>query len=113
MTPEWLTALAAILGPATGALTGLLAGRRAVRTARTSADQQALAALHTGYQALLDDRATHTHDVLAELTAVKTELSAVRQENARLLLEVGALRAQLNRPIHPETPTQQGERSSD
>ncbi|MER6665735.1 hypothetical protein NQK81_09165 [Amycolatopsis roodepoortensis] len=102
MTPDWLTALAATLGPATGALTGLLAARRAIRTARTSADHQALAELHAGYQALLKDRATHTRDVLAELTAVKTELSAVRQENARLLLEVGALRAQMNRP--PEGP---------
>lgn len=74
-----------------------------MRTAKASTDQQALTALHSGYQALLDDRATHTRDVLAELTAVKTELIAVRQENARLLLEVGALRAQLNRPIHPET----------
>jgi len=103
MTPEWLTALAAILGPVTGALTGSLAARRTVRNARISSEQQALTALHSGYQALLDDRATHTRDVLAELTAVKTELAALRQENARLLLEVGALRAQLNRPIRPET----------
>ncbi len=103
MTPEWLTALAAFLGPTTGILTGFLAARRAVRTARTNSDQQALAALHSGYQALLDDRATHTRDVLAELTAVKTELIAVRQENARLLLEVGALRAQLGHP--PEGPS--------
>lgn len=109
MTPEWLTALAAFLGPATGILTGVLAARRAVRTARLSSDQQALTALHAGYQALLEDRATHTRDVLAELTAVKTELSAVRQENARLLLEVGALRAQLNRPTSADSQLQQGE----
>lgn len=109
MTPEWLTALAAFLGPATGILTGFLAARRAVRTARLSSDQQALTALHTGYQALLTDRATYTRDVLAELAAVKTELAALRQENARLLLEVGALRAQLNRPLHGEIPSQQGE----
>ncbi|WET76903.1 hypothetical protein P3102_22635 [Amycolatopsis sp. QT-25] len=87
----------------------MLAARRAIRTARTSADHQALAALHTGYQALLKDRATHTRDVLAELTAVKAELSAVRQENARLLIELGALRAQLNRPIPTDFPLQQGE----
>lgn len=105
MTPEWLTALAALLGPATGALTGLLAARRAVRTSRTSADQQALNALHTGYQALLTDRAEHTRDVLAELNAVKHELIAVRQENARLLVEVGALRAQINHSRRPETTT--------
>ncbi|MFD8494274.1 hypothetical protein [Amycolatopsis sp. NPDC059657] len=67
-----------------------------MRTAKASTDAQALAALHAGYQALLGERATHTRDVLAELTAVKTELSALRQENARLLLEVGALRAQLD-----------------
>lgn len=102
MTPEWLTALAAILGPLSGILAGLFSARRAVRTARTTGEQQALAALHTGYQALLNDRATYTRDVLAELTAVKSELAALRQENARLLLEVGALRAQLGHP--PEGP---------
>jgi len=96
MTPEWLAALAALLGPTTGALTGLLTARRAVRTSRSSADLQALTALHAGYQALLNERAHHTRDVLAELNAVKEELVAVRQENARLLIEVGALRAQLD-----------------
>lgn len=105
MTPDWLTALAAILGPVAGVLTGLFSARRAVRTAKASTDAQALATLHSGYQALLDDRATHTRDVLAELTAVKAELIAVRQENARLLLEVGALRAQMGHspegPNHP------------
>ncbi|WP_158885091.1 hypothetical protein [Amycolatopsis anabasis] len=101
MLPAWLTALGTFLGPATGALTALYTARRAVRTARTSADAQALAELHAGYQALLADRANHTRDVLAELAAVKAELSAVRQENARLLLEVGALRAQLNHPPNP------------
>ena len=100
MTPEWLTATAALLGPLSGTVAGLLSARRAVRTARAVGDQQALAALHTGYQALLNDRATYTRDVLAELAAVKTELAALRQENARLLLEVGALRAQLNQPVH-------------
>ncbi|WP_037354968.1 hypothetical protein [Amycolatopsis orientalis] len=105
MTPEWLAALAAFLGPATGALTGLLTARRAVRTSRASADQQALTALHAGYQALLNDRADHTRDVLAELSAVKEELIAVRQENARLLIEVGALRAQIGHTQRPETAT--------
>ncbi|MGW4057924.1 hypothetical protein ACWEGE_06575 [Amycolatopsis sp. NPDC004747] len=87
--------MAAILGPLSGALVGLLSARRAVRAARTAGDQQALAALHTGYQALVNDRATYTRDLLAELIAVKEEIAALRRENAGLLLEAGALPVQL------------------
>lgn len=107
MTPAWIAAIAAFLGPATGALTALYTARRAGRVSRASADAQALAALHAGYQALLDERATHTRDVLAELTAVKTEVAALRAENARLLLDVAALRAQLQQPS-TLTPRQEG-----
>ncbi|SDC25945.1 hypothetical protein [Actinokineospora iranica] len=108
MDPSWLTATAALLGPLTGAVTGAWTARRGVRAARTAADQQSLSALHAGYQALLAERATYTRDVLAELAAVKAELSALRAEHLTVLRELAGLRAHFaphtQPPPTPATP---------
>ncbi|MFC5098434.1 hypothetical protein [Amycolatopsis plumensis] len=87
-----LTAIAALLGPFSGVLAGLFSARRAVRNARSAGERQALAALHTGYQNLLRERAAYTRDLLDELTSVNRDLAALRRENAELLGEIRALR---------------------
>lgn len=102
MDASWLTALAALLAPISGVVSGAWTARRAVRTARLAGEQQSLTALHAGYQALLDERATYTREVLAELAAVKAELTGLRAEHLRLLTEVAGLRAHLT--THPSLP---------
>ncbi|MBM7771719.1 uncharacterized protein YlxW (UPF0749 family) [Actinokineospora baliensis] len=109
MDPAWLGGIAALLGPLTGAVTGAWTARRTLRTARAAGEQQSLTALHAGYQSLLDERATYTREVLAELAAVKTELHALRVEHLRVLTEIAGLRAHLTPPTPvPARPDQEG-----
>ncbi|GGM78498.1 hypothetical protein GCM10012275_56420 [Longimycelium tulufanense] len=85
-------------------LGGLVGAGRALRSARHAANQEALEALTAGYRSLLDERAALTHDLVAELAAVKAELAEVRAENQRLVAEVAALRARLDEPRNEGAP---------
>ncbi|WP_026424668.1 hypothetical protein [Actinokineospora inagensis] len=111
MDPAWLGGLAALLGPLTGAATGAWTARRTLRATRAATEQQSLAALHAGYQSLLDERATYTRDVLAELAAVKAELTALRIEHLRVLTEIAGLRAHLTPTTTPEPASPDRERN--